>query len=58
MPESCSKIIPPSPILDFSYLEAILRNPWSFLALTTSIEIPRASNLPAEQASQVCIRNG
>jgi hypothetical protein len=58
MLESCNKTIPPSPILDFSYLEAIPRNLWLFLACTIGIEILRASDLPAEQASLISIGNG
>jgi hypothetical protein len=57
MLESCNKTIPPSPILDFSYLEAILGNPWLFLAYIISIKIPRANDLPVEQAYQISIGN-
>jgi hypothetical protein len=49
MLESCSKTIPPSPILDFSYLEIVLENLWLFLVLTTSIEILYANDLLVEQ---------
>jgi hypothetical protein len=57
MLESYNKIIPPSPILDFFYLEAILGNPWLFLVHTISIKIPRANNLLAKQTCQMFIRN-
>jgi hypothetical protein len=49
MLESYNKIISPSPILDFSYLEVIPENLWLFLVLIISIEIPRASDLLVEQ---------
>jgi hypothetical protein len=51
MLESCNKIIPLNPILDFFYLEVILRNLWLFLVRITSIEILYANDLLVEQAS-------
>ena len=57
MLESCNKTIPPSPILDFSYLEVIPGNLWLFLARTIGIKIPRANDLLVEQARQISIRN-
>jgi hypothetical protein len=57
MLESYNKIILPSPILDFSYLEVIPGNLRLFLVYTISIKILYANDLLVEQASQVSIRN-
>jgi hypothetical protein len=57
MLESYNKTIPPSPILDFSYLKAILGNLRLFLVYTISIKIPYTNDLLVEQASQIFIRN-
>jgi hypothetical protein len=55
MPESYNKTIPPSPILDFSYLKAILGNLRLFLARIIGIKIPRANDLLVEQVYQISI---
>jgi hypothetical protein len=56
--ESSNKTIPPSPILDFAYLETIPENPRLFLARIIGIEMSCTNDLPAEQISQISIRNG
>jgi hypothetical protein len=46
--ESCIIIIPPSPILDSTYLKVIPENLWLFLVLDISIKILYVNNLLAE----------
>jgi hypothetical protein len=53
--ESCNKIIPPSPILDFFYLEAILGNPRLILVYIIGIKIPYTNDLLVEQIYQISI---
>jgi hypothetical protein len=55
MPEYYTKIILPSPILDFSYLEIILENLRLFLVFLISIKIPYASDLLVEKLYQILI---
>jgi hypothetical protein len=48
-------IIPPSPILDFIYLEVIPENPRLFLVFLIGIKTLRANDLLVEQVYQISI---